>query len=147
MYKIIGIILVFVVLIGIIFIPKNSPQTSGYSLEVNNKNINLLIADTDALRVQGLSAKDSLPKDTAMLFIFDTSDTYGFWMKDMKFSIDILWLDEKGKIISIEKNLAPESYPHIFIPPQKSLYVLEGNAGFSDENNLMVGNILNMVKK
>lgn len=115
-----------------------SPNVSLPQLEIGGKIIQIEIADTDAERIQGLSDRTSLPQDTGLLFIFPTPTTPGFWMKDMRFPIDIIWLDENWKIISIDKNLAPESYPKLFFPPSPIKYVLEVNAGFSDQNNLKI---------
>ena len=113
-----------------------------YSFD-NNKEISLIVVDTPESRRIGLGGKESLPENTAMLFVFDKPAQHEFWMKDMKFSIDIIWLDEKKKIVHIEQNLSPDTYPTTFIPPQKSLYALEVNAGFTQRNSLKVGEILN----
>ncbi len=120
--------------LGLIAPVSHTPQ-----LEIGGKIIQIEIADTNTERTQGLSDRASLPQDTGLLFIFPSPTTPGFWMKDMRFSIDIIWLDENWKIIGIEKNLAPESYPKLFYPPSPIKYVLEVNAGFSDKNNLKVG--------
>jgi len=63
------------------------------------------IADTLGERERGLSGKQSLGDDKGMLFIFEEETLPGFWMKDMKFPIDILWIDENKKIVGIEKNM------------------------------------------
>lgn len=118
-----------------------------YSLNIENKDVSLIISDTPESLKQGLSNRDSLPKDNAMLFVFDRPYKYGFWMKDMFFSIDIVWIDELGKVIHIEKNLSPSTYPNVFFPPLSSLYVLETNGNFTDENNISVGNILLNIKR
>jgi uncharacterized membrane protein (UPF0127 family) len=143
----------YVLLVAIIVwifcvLPKdtNIKNIAKYKLEVNGKNIPLIVSDTEASRVAGLSGRASLVKGSAMLFVFDEPDTYGFWMKDMKFPIDIIWLDENNKIVYIEKSVSIDSYPEQFFPPEKSLYVIEANAGFSDENKLEVGNILKLTK-
>lgn len=105
------------------------------------------MADTDDSRIKGLSGRDALLEREAMLFTFDTAKKHGIWMKDMKFSIDILWLDQNYQILSIEEDVSPNTYPRVFYPTEKSLYVLEGNAGFAKRNNLKVGNFLNFNQK
>ncbi len=122
-------------------------QHGPYFLNLNDKKISLIIADTGESRAKGLSDRESLSGDTAMLFVFNKIGKYGFWMKNMKFPIDIIWLDMFENIIYIEKNVKPETYPTVFIPPQNSLYVVEANAGFAEKNDLMVGNILDISKK
>ncbi len=116
-------------------------------LNLPNKEISLIVVSTSETRTKGLGNLETLSQDSAMLFTFDEPDRYGIWMKDMKFSIDILWLDEKGKIIYIENDISPNTYPKVFTPIEKSSYVLEANAGFVKKNNLIVGKVLNFTQK
>lgn len=115
-------------------------------LVLPDKKVELTIVSTSEGRTRGLSGVESLPENSAMFFVFSDLDKYGIWMKDMNFPIDIIWLDEKGVIVHIEHNVAPESYPRTFFPPEKSLYILETNAGFAHKNNLSVGNKLNFTR-
>ena len=62
-------------------------------ISIGQTHLQALIADTLATRALGLGNRSNIASDQAMLFIFDTSDRYGFWMKDMRFPIDMLWLD------------------------------------------------------
>lgn len=84
----------------------------------------LYVADTPSKRQQGLSGREKLLPNTGMVFKFDTLEQQGIWMKDMNFSIDILWLDEKCKVVAF-KSASPESYPETFTPKAKALYVVE----------------------
>lgn len=104
---------------------------------------NIQKVSTEAERSKGLSGKKCIPEDQAMLFVFDKPDTYGFWMKDMNFSIDIIWLDADKEVVFIQNNATPESYPHIFKPKDKSLYVLEVASGMADSLNITIGTQLN----
>lgn len=133
------ILLILVLILSVIFYFRDT----GPVLRINNHSISLIIADTEEEREKGLGGRESMPYDTAMLFIFDTPDTYGFWMKDMKFPLDIVWLNEDKEVIYIKENAQPESYPEGFIPPDKSLYVIELNAGLVSKYGIKVGNILN----
>ena len=103
-------------------------------------NLSIIIADTPTERVKGLSGRKSLAENQIMLFIFDYPD-YKIWMEDMKFPIDIIWLDENKKITHVEENISPETFPETFFPPEKSLYIIEANAGFARKNDLQVGNV------
>ncbi len=78
----------------------------------------------------------SLPPTAGKLFVFDTPDTYGFWMKDMNYSLDFVWINSAMKIIAITPNVAASTYPEVFYPPHPVQYVLEVDAGFSAKNNL-----------
>ena len=119
-------------------------------IEVNVKNLVLQVkvASTADVRKKGLSNIDSLPINEGMLFVFDQKGRYSFWMKDMKFPIDIIWIDENKKIVNISKNAIPE--------PKKAdkdltkydssydvKYVLEINAGLAGANNLQIGDLVN----
>jgi len=70
-----------------------------------------------------------------MLFVFDRSEEQCFWMKEMRFSLDMIWLDEEKKIIKINRDVSPETYPNQFCT-DNTRYVLEFNAGFADKHGL-----------
>lgn len=97
------------------------------------------LADTPEKRVQGLSGKAFLPSNTAMLFKFDTPDTYGIWMKDMRFPIDVIWLDKNKTVVNLKRSVDPSTYPLVFYPPKESLYVIEVRSGFIDDKSLKLG--------
>lgn len=155
MKKIIStLVIIALVAIGIyFFIPHSNgidsvvtPSTSSSPvLHLASKNISLTVVDTDETRELGLGGRVSLPEDEAMLFVFETPDIYEFWMKDMKFAIDIIWLDNDFNVVHIASNATPESYPDTtFSPESESLYVLETNAGFAEKNAIKVGTKLNI---
>ncbi len=98
-------------------------------------------ADTETSRNQGLSNRRNLAKNTGMLFVFDKPGFYGFWMKEMRFSLDIIWIDEAWKIVDISKNVSPKSFPTTYVASEPVKYVLEVPAGFTTQNNLDIGDI------
>jgi uncharacterized membrane protein (UPF0127 family) len=100
------------------------------------------IADTDASREQGLSDRQSLPANHGMLFIFDTPGQYGFWMKDMHFPLDMVWINADKTVAGVTKDLSPSTYPSIFPPPSPISYVLEINAGSAEKFGLISGAIV-----
>jgi uncharacterized membrane protein (UPF0127 family) len=120
-------------------VSEKSVEDSSVTVEISNKTIQIELADTPALRTLGLSGRDSLAPDHGMLFVFEKPDRYGFWMKEMNFSIDIIWIDASKKIVHIEERVSPESYPKIYIPDAQALFVLEVPAGFVTENKIRVG--------
>ena len=72
-----------------------------------------------------------------------------FWMKDMKFAIDIIWIND-SEIVQIDKNVQPPA-PNtvdedllLYIPSQPIDYVLEVNANFTEENNIKVGDSIDL---
>lgn len=131
------------------YFEKGNEQTKAPKiLKIGGVVLNIEFADTEIARTQGLSGKIAkegdplglgLGENEGMLFIFEKPGYYGFWMKDMNFPIDIAWLDKNKKIIYIENNISPNTYPKIFNSPTLSLYVLETPAGFLVENNVKIG--------
>lgn len=97
------------------------------------------VADSWPERIQGLSNTPYLPPEVVKFFVFDSLAYHSIWMKDMKYPIDIMWVDEAGTIVHIAKNVPPESYPETFSPPTPALYVIEAVAGFASTHALTVG--------
>jgi uncharacterized membrane protein (UPF0127 family) len=108
--------------------------------------LSLLFARTDAERSLGLGDRQSLPADEGMLFVFDQPGYYGFWMKDMHFPIDMIWLDADFRIVRIAADVATSSYPAVFSPDSPSSYVLETDAGYAAANGLAPGETLDFVR-
>lgn len=107
--------------------------------QISNKDYKFLLADTPEKRVQGLSSRDGLPGATVMLFDFEKEDGCVIWMKDMKFSIDIIWLDNNFKVIDFKESASPDTYPTVFSPISSCRYVIEANDGLINENALKIG--------
>lgn len=108
------------------------PHSSARQVSVAGKTFLVEIADTPALRESGLSLRDSLAPGSGMLFVFDAPGKWGFWMKDTRIPLDMLWARGDGTIVTIARNVAPSTYPEIFYPASDdALYVLEVNAGES----------------
>ena len=97
------------------------------------------IADTPELQVQGLSGRKSLSENKGMLFVYEKPAMPGFWMKDMRFPIDIIWLGEDIRVAGIEAHVPPETYPAVFYSPSPVRYVLEVNAGWAERNGITSG--------
>lgn len=87
----------------------------------------LEFANTPTLRARGLGERDSLLAKTGMLFVFEHPDRHGFWMKGMRFPIDIIFLFN-GRVVSIERMVQPGDM-RIVRPPEPINQVLEVNAG------------------
>ncbi len=114
-------------------------------VKLGNTTIQVDISDTPALREQGLSGRTSLAENEGMLFIFEKSGSYGFWMKDMNFSIDIVWINDKNQVVGVDKSVSPGTYPQVFYPLVPVKYVLELPAGFSEAHNIKVGTAFSLV--
>jgi uncharacterized membrane protein (UPF0127 family) len=97
------------------------------------------VVNTKSSRMLGLSGRSKMLDGEGMLFIFDTPGKYGFWMKDMTFSLDILWINKNGVVVAVERGLTPETYPKTYINGADATYVLEINAGQSEKLGLYLG--------
>lgn len=97
------------------------------------------VANTRASRELGLSFRNKMQDNEGMLFVFPVPGRYGFWMKDMSFPLDVMWINENGVVVSIERNLGPESYPKAYINHADASYVLEINAGLAERFGVYMG--------
>ena len=114
-------------------------QSPGASVILDGKTISVSIADTEAAREKGLGGRTSLGLDEGMLFVFPKEGKYAFWMKDMRFAIDIVWLSKDGTIIYMKENVSPNTYPASFAPATPAMYVLELPAGYVGSHGVKVG--------
>jgi uncharacterized membrane protein (UPF0127 family) len=112
------------------------------NITVNGLTLQADIALTSDEQSKGLSIKDILQPDEGMLFPYESPRILSFWMKDMKFPIDILWLDSDKKVVHIEESLQPCS-PLLpcpsYSPDVQAQYVLEKVAGFASANGIANG--------
>lgn len=90
-------------------------------------------------REKGLSGVSALPENEGMLFVFEKEGRHGFWMKDTLISLDIIWINNNQKIVHIERNVRPESYPATYYSPVPARFVVEVNAFFTSTFNINVG--------
>jgi uncharacterized membrane protein (UPF0127 family) len=99
------------------------------------------VANTKGSRELGLSGREKMGDDEGMLFIFDEPGRYGFWMKDMKFALDIIWINQNGIVVNIERDVSPETYKEkkTYINQADASYVLEVNAGMAEKFGLYLG--------
>jgi len=128
-----------------LIISKEVRSGNGYrqvNVSVNGQVLIADIAATDEQIVKGLSVKNTLAENEAMLFVFDNEAQYTFWMKNMKFPIDIIWIDADKTVVHIEHNLQPCSSDLLcptYKPVDDSLYVLETVAGFAEKHDIAKG--------
>lgn len=85
--------------------------------------------------------RSSLGQDNGMLFIFKEEDYHGFWMKNMEFPLDIVWIGPDKKIVDIYHRAIPcrESTCNIILPKYPAIFVLELNSGFAKDHNINIG--------
>lgn len=115
------------------------------TLTLGNTTINITVADNDLTRAQGLSGKAKLADNEGMLFKFPNPSFWQFWMKDMTFALDFVWIKD-GKIVELTSDVPPPAQsnnePEILTPHEPIDWVLEVDAGFAKNNNLQIGDLV-----
>jgi uncharacterized membrane protein (UPF0127 family) len=101
-------------------------------------------AKTPEEREKGLSDREELAQNKGMFFIFEKEGIYPFWMKNMNFPLDIVWLDKDNKVVYLVENVKPcdAGACQIIYPDQKAQYILEINAGEAGKIGLKEGSIV-----
>ena len=112
----------------------NDPLQDKNFVVINEKIIFVELAITPEERQKGLMERELLEEGNGMLFVFSEEDTYSFWMKNMKISLDIIWINADGNVIYFVKNVPPcvQSTCQTYSPNANALYVLEVNPGVVD---------------
>lgn len=141
--------LAVVVIIAILFGAALALRPAALSLSgphqrimVGEEFVRVVVADTAEERRQGLSDTTGLSADEGMLFVFPEEGHYSFWMKDMRYAIDIIWIASDGRIVGFWPDAAPDSYPRSFSPEHPAQYVLEVAAGYVREHELKIGDVV-----
>lgn len=143
-----AVIAACIVIAGLIFIRVDSffpPSSDDFfnsassTVQIGGKMVRVTVVATPEARQNGLGGRNGLAPDEGMLFIFPKDGKYGFWMKNMKFPIDILWLSASGEVVSMAQNVPPDTYPRVFTPTAPARYVLELPAGYAKAYTVDVG--------
>jgi len=118
-----------------------SARATGPSVELKGQRFDVEIADTEPARERGLMFRESMPADHGMLFLFDDNAVRTFWMKNCRMPLDILYFDEKYKLVSVQQRVpACRSEPCPVYPSEGAAkYVLELNAGVADKLGVKPG--------
>jgi len=140
-------------IVGLLSIPSDSKLESVEFPRgtVKIDDIPLEVSDTEPRRVRGLMFQNQLPYNQGMIFVFDKAGIYSLWMLNMQFSLDMIWFDQEGNIIHIEKNIPPcksalETMSCQSITPDgEALYILEVTSGFVDKYNITKDSKLHII--
>lgn len=109
-------------------------------VKLNGIPYSLQVADTGPKQELGLGRRTNLGPREGMLFTYaQPSDDLCFWMKDMRFSLDIIWLDSSKRVVYVEPSLSPATYPKTYCPGTATQYVIEINAGRAHDLHLIPG--------
>lgn len=99
-------------------------------LDVDGEQVTLEVADTRFKQTRGLTNRKRPDDAYGMLYVLEEPSRYAYWMKDMLFSTDVIWLDEQYRVIDLEASLSAENSSQIYEPDQPALFVLEFPDGF-----------------
>lgn len=116
-------------------------------ISINGHDFVVEVAIDPAVQKKGLSGRESLPENAGIIFAYPGKNKLTFWMIDMRFNIDLLWIND-DKIVGIEKNmLAPAAGTEdkdlvLYSSPEPVNRVLEINSGLVDKYGLKVGDTL-----
>lgn len=132
---------------------KNVPREKKFTnfdskqIKIGLKEYKIYLAKTEQEKNIGLAAFDALPENEGMLFSFDQENNYVFWMKNMKFNIDIIFLDKEKQIIEIFENVKAQkggnnSDLKTYSAKLKSQHVIELNEGEIKKSEIKLGDIL-----
>jgi uncharacterized protein len=126
---------------------ESTPEISDVTnkVTVGQSIFDIEMATTYESRSLGLSGRVALPENYGMLFLFNEPGSYGFWMKDMNFPLDVIWIAER-RVVGFEENVPPEGNrpTKTYFPPVPVTEVLEINAGLVSELGIRVGDVVKL---
>lgn len=138
MKKAIYLFLLFVLFTLFIFALGKKFRDRGENyVQIKEKKFAVELTLTEEEKIRGLGGREEICGSCGMLFVFIQSGKYSFWMKNMKFPLDIIWI-AGGKISHIAKNIPPE-YHGIISPDASADKVLEINGGLAEKFNFKIG--------
>lgn len=118
-------------------------------VKIGDKNYDIFVTENDTDKKNGLAIFDDIKENEGMLFEFEQEDYHTFWMRGMKFDIDIIFLDGEKKVIQIFENVQKDSYKSeedykLYTSKLKSKYVIEIKSGEVKKNNLKIGDVIKL---
>lgn len=136
-----AIIAAGLVVLSLPFVFQSRPTTT---LVSGSREYTLEIVASKAAQTKGLGGRENLAQERGMIFVFEKPDKQCFWMKDMQFAIDIIWLDSAKKVTSVVPNVSPDSYPMQYCGDATTKYVIELNAGEAKRAGITLGSVLQL---
>jgi len=141
------LIILFLVGVGVFFYLNGNNISSLYPIQIQSDSatidIKVELAVTPEDKSLGLMYRENLKEGRGMLFIYEKSSPVSFWMKNMLISIDMIFIGEDLEIKHIAHNVPPcppeETRCPTYRPPVPVKYVLEVPSGYSEKNEVNVG--------
>lgn len=136
---IVGLVAAAAVLLVVLLLGRNTMPTQ--ILTIHNHTYKLEQALTIAAQQKGLGGRAGMPAGDGMLFVFPRQGNQCFWMKGMRFSLDIIWVDSTKRVTAVEHGLAASTYPQTYC--HDGQYVIELDAGQAKTAGIRIGDSLN----
>jgi len=117
-------------------------------LRVGKEEVWVEVRDTDEERQLGLSGREGLKEDEGMLFVFEKAGRHGFWMKEMRFDLDFVFIKDNQVVELMVEVKAPrlDEAPRSIRPTQEVEMVLEVNSGWVDDNSIKLDDVVSLTK-
>lgn len=142
MWKKAAVVVVSIVPLACESQPAQPAQWWTTPMQIGASRFNLEVADTEQAQATGLMFRKSLPADRGMIFVFKNEEPREFWMKNTYLPLDILYLDAKGKVVSIRPMEPMTTTP---VPSdQPAQYAIELNRGAAATTGVKVGDVLTL---
>ena len=143
--KILFLILGIVILLILIFIKIGYLNPKTPTAEINGHVFSLYLAKTQAEQATGLAKFNRITENQGMLFLFTKADNYSFWMKDMKFPIDIIFIGD-NKVVDVfgKVPVSPNDNLPVYTTKIKADKVLEINSGLAKKYGIKIGTKVNL---
>ena len=102
------------------------------------------VAASQNERERGLMYREELGEDAGMLFVFEKEDKYQFWMKNVNFPLDIIWVNKDMRVVDIQTAMPCTEHCIEYTPDYPARYVLEVPAGFTAAHNIKTGALIDI---
>ena len=122
----VGLLLVVSGAFAVLRAPSETAQ-----IRIGTATVTARVARSPVHQARGLSNTVSLKANEGMLFVRTPPDIPSFWMKDMRYAIDMIWIAPDARVLGVTAAVQPDSYPALFSPPASVGWVLEVPAGFA----------------
>ncbi len=148
-YKlVVGLILVSTITVILVLNRSNHSSEVPKIIQIGNNKYSIEIANTEKSRSLGLSGRTSINKNQGMLFVFPSPSNYLFWMKEMNFPLDFVWIDG-DKVVDVTQNVPKQANSDLnslttFTAKSPFDKVVELYAGTVEADNIKIGDIIKL---
>ena len=137
---IVAVVAIVILAAILIFYKQAGSEMKRTTIKIGGVELDAEIVDNDLMRAKGLMFRSELAANEGMLFVFNKSGYHSIWMMNMRFSIDIIWLNESKHVVTIKRDAQPCTLScESFRPSEPARYVLEVNSGFASKHAIKNG--------